>query len=111
MQLIDRKSGWHSLEREITVRERVCSSAECGPTEGRKFGFGFGLGDYQSTAVEDWSGRTIAVWDEDFDADSEFGRPVIEEWREAYDERKREPTLTEGADFGEGDPAGVEGLD
>jgi|AntDeeMetagen285_2_1112576.scaffolds.fasta_scaffold00565_3 hypothetical protein len=44
MQLIDRKSGWHSLEREITVRERVCSSAECGPTEGRKFGFGFGLG-------------------------------------------------------------------
>jgi hypothetical protein len=51
------------------------------------------------------------VWDEDFDADSEFGRPVIEEWREAYDERKREPTLTEGADFGEGDPAGVEGLD
>jgi DNA helicase HerA-like ATPase len=38
-------------------------------------------------------------------------RPVIEEWREAYDERQREPTLSEGADFGAGDSTGVEDLD
>ena len=38
-------------------------------------------------------------------------RPVIEEWHEAYDERQREPTRSEGADFGEGDSTGVQDLD
>jgi DNA helicase HerA-like ATPase len=38
-------------------------------------------------------------------------RPVIEEWREAYDERQREPTQSESADFGEGDSTGVQSLD
>ena len=35
----------------------------------------------------------------------------IEEWREAYDERQREPTQSESADFGEGDSTGVQSLD
>jgi hypothetical protein len=34
-----------------------------------------------------------------------------EEWREAYDERQREPTQSESADFGEGDSTGVQSLD
>ncbi|PSQ52216.1 ATP-binding protein [Halobacteriales archaeon SW_8_65_20] len=38
-------------------------------------------------------------------------RPVIEEWRKAYDERQREPTQSESADFGEGDSTGVQSLD
>jgi len=38
-------------------------------------------------------------------------RPVIEEWREAYNERQREPTQSESADFGEGDSTGVQSLD
>jgi len=38
-------------------------------------------------------------------------RPVIEEWQEAYEERQREPTQSESADFGEGDSTGVEDLD
>jgi len=38
-------------------------------------------------------------------------RPVIEEWREAYDERQREPARSESADFGEGDSTGVQSLD
>jgi len=38
-------------------------------------------------------------------------RPVIEEWREAYEERQREPTGSEAADFGEGDSTGVQSLD
>ena len=38
-------------------------------------------------------------------------RPVIEEWHDAYDERQREPTRSEGADFGEGDSTGVQDLD
>lgn len=38
-------------------------------------------------------------------------RPVIEEWHDAYDERQREPTRSEGADFGEGNSTGVQDLD
>ncbi|UPV73948.1 ATP-binding protein [Halorussus limi] len=38
-------------------------------------------------------------------------RPVIEEWRDAYDQRQREPTQSEAADFGEGDSTGVQSLD
>lgn len=38
-------------------------------------------------------------------------RPVIEEWREAYEERQRDPTRSESADFGEGDSTGVQSLD
>lgn len=37
-------------------------------------------------------------------------RPVIEEWREAYDEQQREPTQSESADFREGDSTGVQSL-
>ncbi|WP_435180486.1 ATP-binding protein [Halorussus sp. AFM4] len=36
---------------------------------------------------------------------------VIEAWREAYDQRQREPTQSESADFGEGDSTGVQSLD
>ena len=38
-------------------------------------------------------------------------RPVIEDWHEAYDEQQREPTRSEGADFGQGDSTGVQELD
>jgi DNA helicase HerA-like ATPase len=38
-------------------------------------------------------------------------RPVIEEWAEAYEQRQREPTRSEAADFGEGDSSGVQSLD
>ncbi len=38
-------------------------------------------------------------------------RPVIEEWRDAYDQQQREPTQSEAADFGEGDSTGVQSLD
>jgi DNA helicase HerA-like ATPase len=38
-------------------------------------------------------------------------RPVIEEWRDAYDQRQREPSQSEAADFGEGDSTGVQSLD
>jgi DNA helicase HerA-like ATPase len=38
-------------------------------------------------------------------------RPVIEEWHEAYDERQREPTRSEGADFGGGESTGPQDLD
>lgn len=38
-------------------------------------------------------------------------RPVIEEWREAYDQQHREPGRSERADFGEGDSTGVQSLD
>ena len=38
-------------------------------------------------------------------------RPVIEEWRDAYDQRQREPSRSEAADFGEGDSTGVQSLD
>ena len=37
-------------------------------------------------------------------------RPVIEDWHEAYDEQQREPTRSEGADFGQGDSTGVQDL-
>lgn len=37
-------------------------------------------------------------------------RPVIEEWADAYDQRQREPTRSESADFGEGDSTGVQDL-
>jgi DNA helicase HerA-like ATPase len=36
---------------------------------------------------------------------------VINAWREAYDQRQREPTHSESADFGEGDSTGVQSLD
>ena len=36
---------------------------------------------------------------------------VIDEWREAYEVRQREPTRSERADFGEGDSTGVQSLD
>jgi DNA helicase HerA-like ATPase len=36
---------------------------------------------------------------------------VIDEWREAYDQRQRELTQSESADFGEGDSTGVQSLD
>ena len=35
---------------------------------------------------------------------------VIEAWREAYDQRQREPTQSESVDFGEGDSTGVQSL-
>jgi DNA helicase HerA-like ATPase len=38
-------------------------------------------------------------------------RPVVEEWREAYDRQQREPTQSESADFGDGDSTGVQNLD
>ena len=38
-------------------------------------------------------------------------RDVIQEWREADDQRQREPTQSESADFGEGDSTGVQSLD
>jgi len=38
-------------------------------------------------------------------------RPVIEEWRKAYDERQREPTRSEAADFGAGESTGPQDLD
>jgi len=38
-------------------------------------------------------------------------RDVIEEWNEAYEQRQREPTRSESADFGEGDSTGVQSLD
>ena len=38
-------------------------------------------------------------------------RPVIEEWRDAYEQQQREPTRSEPADFGEGDSTGVQSLD
>ena len=38
-------------------------------------------------------------------------RNVIKEWHDAYDERQREPTHSERADFGEGDSTGVQSLD
>ncbi|MFP8888532.1 ATP-binding protein [Natrialbaceae archaeon A-CW2] len=38
-------------------------------------------------------------------------RPVIREWHDAYDERRREPSRSEAADFGEGDSTGVQSLD
>ncbi len=38
-------------------------------------------------------------------------RPVIKEWRDAYDQRQREPTQSESADFGDGDSTGVQSLD
>lgn len=38
-------------------------------------------------------------------------RPVIEEWRDAYEQRQREPTRSEAADFGEGDSTGIQSLD
>ena len=38
-------------------------------------------------------------------------RPVIEEWRDAYEQRQREPSRSEAADFGEGDSTGVQSLD
>lgn len=37
-------------------------------------------------------------------------RDVVDEWNEAYDQRQREPTDSEPADFGEGDSTGVESL-
>ena len=37
-------------------------------------------------------------------------RPVIDDWHEAYDEKQREPTRSEGADFGQGDSTGVQDL-
>ena len=36
---------------------------------------------------------------------------VIEDWREAYDRRQREPTQSESADFGGGESTGVQSLD
>jgi DNA helicase HerA-like ATPase len=38
-------------------------------------------------------------------------RPVVEEWAEAYEQRQRDPTRSESADFGEGDSTGVQSLD
>ena len=38
-------------------------------------------------------------------------RDVITEWRDAYDQRQREPTRSEEADFGEGESTGVQTLD
>ena len=38
-------------------------------------------------------------------------RPVIEEWRDAYDQQRREPDQSEAADFDEGDSTGVQSLD
>ena len=38
-------------------------------------------------------------------------RDVIEEWAEAYEQRQRDPTRSESADFGEGDSTGVQSLD
>jgi len=38
-------------------------------------------------------------------------RDVITEWRDAYDQRQREPTRSEEADFGEGESTGVQSLD
>ena len=38
-------------------------------------------------------------------------RPVIKEWRDAYEQQQREPTRSEAADFGEGDSTGVQCLD
>jgi len=38
-------------------------------------------------------------------------RPIIEDWHEAYETREREPTQSEGADFGGGDSTGVQDLD
>ncbi|MFC4540792.1 ATP-binding protein [Halosolutus amylolyticus] len=38
-------------------------------------------------------------------------RAVIDEWRDAYDQRQREPSRSEAADFGEGDSTGVQSLD
>ncbi len=36
---------------------------------------------------------------------------VIDEWRDTYDQRQREPSRSEAADFGEGDSTGVQSLD
>jgi len=38
-------------------------------------------------------------------------RAVIDEWRDAYDQRQREPSRSESADFGGGDSTGVQSLD
>lgn len=38
-------------------------------------------------------------------------RPVIDEWRDAYDAKQRQPTTSEEADFGGGDSTGVQDLD
>jgi hypothetical protein len=38
-------------------------------------------------------------------------RPIIQEWQNSYDQRQREPTQSEGADFGGGESTGVENLD
>ncbi|MFW6436065.1 MAG: ATP-binding protein [Halococcoides sp.] len=38
-------------------------------------------------------------------------RPVIDEWREAYDRREQSPSRSESAEFGGGDSTGVQSLD
>jgi DNA helicase HerA-like ATPase len=38
-------------------------------------------------------------------------RDVVDEWTSAYDQRQREPTQSEPADFGGGDSTGVQDLD
>ena len=38
-------------------------------------------------------------------------RDIVEEWTEAYEQRQREPTQSESADFGEGDSTGIQNLD
>lgn len=38
-------------------------------------------------------------------------RPVVEEWRESYEQRQNEPSRSEAPDFGEGDSTGVQSLD
>ena len=38
-------------------------------------------------------------------------RPVVDEWRDAYDQQQREPNQSEPADFDEGDSTGVQSLD
>ncbi|RRJ28723.1 ATP-binding protein [Halocatena pleomorpha] len=37
--------------------------------------------------------------------------PVIEKWRDAYEQQQREPTHSEAADFGGGESTGVQSLD
>jgi hypothetical protein len=37
--------------------------------------------------------------------------PIIEDWREAYADRQRDPSQSEAADFGEGDSTGMQSLD
>jgi hypothetical protein len=57
------------------------------------------------------------VADSKFDLYKRFGgltpvlSDVVDEWTTAYDQRQREPTRSEPADFGGGESTGVQDLD